>query len=121
MNEMANARSDDPSPARNVGHGNPHNAEFHEKFHESFHVSTDEQLGTHTTAAAAPTAKEHPPIDATTSDFSRCPFFRVLTSATSAFVAQQASLTRAEIAPVETDSMTPHASDPTSRAAPERV
>ena len=115
MNERVNARSDDPSKARDVGREDPHNAEIHAEIR----VTTNEQLGAR--ATAAPTATEHPPIDATTSDFSRCPFFRALTAATSAFAARQASLMRAEIAPVETDSMTPRASDPASRAMSERA
>ena len=117
MNERVNARSDDPSKARDVGREDPHNAEIHAEIH----ASPNEQFGTHATATAAPTATEHPPIDATTSDFSRCPFFRALTAATSAFAARQASLMKAEIAPVETDSTAPRASDPASRSASERA
>jgi hypothetical protein len=125
MNERVNARSDDPSKARDVGREDPHNAEIHAEIHSEIHAeihaSPNEQFGTHATATAAPTATEHPPIDATTSDFSRCPFFRALTAATSAFAARQASLMRAEIAPVETDSTAPRASDPASRSASERA
>lgn len=92
MNEVVNAKSDDQSNACDARREDPHNAEFH--------LSPNEQLGTH----AAATAAQHPPINAATSDLSRCPFFRVLTAATSAFAARQASPTGTEIAPVETDS-----------------
>jgi hypothetical protein len=109
MNEMVNARSDDPSNARDARREDLHNAELN--------VSRMEQLGAHPTATAA----EHPPIDAATSDLSRCPFFRALTAATSAFAARQASLVRADIAPVETDSTAPRASDPASHAISERA
>ena len=107
MNEMVNARSDDRSKACDAGREDSHSAELH--------LSPNAQLGTHATAA------EHPPINAATSDLSRCPFFRALTAATSAFAARQASLTRADIAPVETDSTAPRASEPASRAMSERA
>jgi hypothetical protein len=109
MNEMVNARSDDRSKACDAGREDLHNAELH--------LSPNAQLGTHATATAA----EHPPINAATSDLSRCPFFRALTAATSAFAARQASLMRADIAPVETDSTAPRASEPASRAMSERA
>jgi hypothetical protein len=109
MNEMVNARSDDRSKACDAGREDSHSAELH--------LSPNAQLGTHATAMAA----EHPPINAATSDLSRCPFFRALTAATSAFAARQASLMRADIAPVETDSTAPRASEPASRAMSERA
>jgi hypothetical protein len=109
MNEIVNARSDEPSNARDAGREDLHNA--------ALNVSRMEQLGAHPTAMAA----EHPPINAATSDLSRCPFFRALTAATSAFTARQASPTSAEIAPVEADSTAPRASDTALRAMSERA
>jgi hypothetical protein len=109
MNEMVNARSDDRSKACDAGREDSHSAELN--------VSRMEQLEAHPTGMAA----EHPPINAATSDLSRCPFFRALTAATSAFAARQASLMRADIAPVETDSTAPRASEPASRAMSERA
>ena len=84
MNEMVNARSDDRSKACDAGREDSHSAELH--------LSPNAQLGTHATATAA----EHPPINAATSDLSRCPFFRALTAATSAFAARPTNLMKTE-------------------------
>jgi len=54
-------------------------------------------------------APAHPPIDAATSDISRCPFFRALSAATSAFAARQASATSVEVTEIEPSPKPPRA------------
>jgi hypothetical protein len=84
MNEMSNARSDGQSNACDAGGEDPRV--------DRPDLPLDEKLAAHVTTMSA----AHPPIHAATSDLSRCPFFRALTAATSAFAARPTNLMKTE-------------------------
>jgi hypothetical protein len=84
MNEMSNARSDGQSNACDAGGEDPRV--------DRPDLPLDEKLAAHVTTMSA----AHPPINAATSDLSRCPFFRALTAATSAFAARPTNLMKTE-------------------------
>jgi hypothetical protein len=85
MNEMSNARSDGQSNACDAGGEDPRV--------DRPDLPLDEKLAAHVTTMSA----AHPPIHAATSDLSRCPFFRALTAATSAFAARPTNLMKTEV------------------------
>jgi hypothetical protein len=84
MNEMSNARSDGQSNACDAGGEDPRV--------DRPDLPLDEKLAAHVTTMSA----AHTPIIAATSDLSRCPFFRALTAATSAFAARPTNLMKTE-------------------------
>jgi hypothetical protein len=85
MNEMSNARSDGQSNACDAGGEDPRV--------DRPDLPLDEKLAAHVTTMSA----AHTPINAATSDLSRCPFFRALTAATSAFAARPTNLMKTEV------------------------
>jgi hypothetical protein len=85
MNEMSNARSD--------GQSNTCDAGGEDLRVDRPDLPLDEKLAAHVTTMSA----AHPPIHAATSDLSRCPFFRALTAATSAFAARPTNLMKTEV------------------------
>jgi hypothetical protein len=100
MNEMSNARSDGQSNACDAGGEDPRV--------DRPDLPLDEKLAAHVTTMSA----AHPPINAATSDLSRCPFFRALTAATSAFAARPTNLMKTEA--TKPESTKPEATKPES-------
>jgi hypothetical protein len=100
MNEMSNARSDGQSNACDAGGEDPRV--------DRPDLPLDEKLAAHVTTMSA----AHPPIHAATSDLSRCPFFRALTAATSAFAARPTNLMKTEA--TKPESTKPEATKPES-------
>ena len=98
MNEMSNARSDGQSNACDAGGEDPRV--------DRPDLPLDEKLAAHVTTMSA----AHPPIHAATSDLSRCPFFRALTAATSAFAARPTNLMKTEA--TKPESTKPEATKP---------
>ena len=98
MNEMVNARSDGQSNACDAGGEDPRV--------DRPDLPLDEKLAAHVTTMSA----AHPPINAATSDLSRCPFFRALTAATSAFAARPTNLMKTEA--TKPESTKPEATKP---------
>jgi hypothetical protein len=100
MNEMSNARSDGQSNACDAGGEDPRV--------DRPDLPLDEKLAAHVTTMSA----AHTPINAATSDLSRCPFFRALTAATSAFAARPTNLMKTEA--TKPESTKPEATKPES-------
>jgi hypothetical protein len=98
MNEMSNARSDGQSNACDAGGEDPRV--------DRPDLPLDEKLAAHVTTMSA----AHTPINAATSDLSRCPFFRALTAATSAFAARPTNLMKTEA--TKPESTKPEATKP---------
>jgi hypothetical protein len=105
MNEMSNARSDGQSNACDAGGEDPRV--------DRPDLPLDEKLAAHVTTMSA----AHPPIHAATSDLSRCPFFRALTAATSAFAARPTNLMKTEATKPEATKAEPTKAEPTKPEA----
>jgi hypothetical protein len=105
MNEMSNARSDGQSNACDAGGEDPRV--------DRPDLPLDEKLAAHVTTMSA----AHPPIHAATSDLSRCPFFRALTAATSAFAARPTNLMKTEATKPEATKPEPTKAEPTKPEA----
>ena len=105
MNEMVNARSDGQSNACDAGGEDPRV--------DRPDLPLDEKLAAHVTTMSA----AHPPIHAATSDLSRCPFFRALTAATSAFAARPTNLMKTEATKPEATKPEPTKAEPTKPEA----
>jgi hypothetical protein len=105
MNEMSNARSDGQSNACDAGGEDPRV--------DRPDLPLDEKLAAHVTTMSA----AHTPINAATSDLSRCPFFRALTAATSAFAARPTNLMKTEATKPEATKPEPTKAEPTKPEA----